>query len=108
MAPRFDRSGRWGLAFLLSGLAEEFLFRGYAQFTLTTGMGFWPSAFLLSGLFGLVHASNGGENRFGRSVGGFVRFVVVPVFSAGLEIYGVRSAFTWDMTGGRRSCTVFK
>src|SRR5580700_10611533 len=33
----------WGLAFLLSGFAEEFLFRGYAQFTLTTGMGFWPS-----------------------------------------------------------------
>jgi membrane protease YdiL (CAAX protease family) len=55
----------WGLAFLLSGLAEEFLFRGYAQFTLTTGMGFWPSAFLLSGLFGLVHASNGGEAVLG-------------------------------------------
>src|SRR5579863_193985 len=55
----------WGLAFLLSGLAEEFLFRGYAQFTLTTGMGFWPSAFLLSGLFGLVHATNGGEAVLG-------------------------------------------
>jgi uncharacterized protein len=55
----------WGLAFLLSGLAEEFLFRGYAQFTLTTGMGFWPSAFVLSGLFGLVHASNGGEAVLG-------------------------------------------
>jgi len=55
----------WGLAFLLAGLAEEFLFRGYAQFTLTTGMGFWPSAFLLSGLFGLVHATNGGENVLG-------------------------------------------
>lgn len=55
----------WALAFLLSGLAEEFLFRGYAQFTLTTGMGFWPSAFLLSGLFGLVHATNGGENVLG-------------------------------------------
>jgi uncharacterized protein len=55
----------WGLAFLLSGLAEEFLFRGYAQFTLTTGMGFWPSAFLLSGLFGLGHATNGGENILG-------------------------------------------
>jgi membrane protease YdiL (CAAX protease family) len=55
----------WGLAFLLSGLAEEFLFRGYAQFTLTTGMGFWPSAFLLSGLFGLVHGSNGGETVLG-------------------------------------------
>jgi uncharacterized protein len=55
----------WGLAFLLAGLAEEFLFRGYAQFTLTTGMGFWPSAFLLSGLFGLVHATNGGETVLG-------------------------------------------
>jgi hypothetical protein len=55
----------WGLAFLLSGLAEEFLFRGYAQFTLTTGMGFWPSAFLFSGLFGLVHATNGGETVLG-------------------------------------------
>jgi membrane protease YdiL (CAAX protease family) len=55
----------WGLAFLLAGFAEEFLFRGYAQFTLTTGMGFWPSAVLLSGLFGLVHASNGGEAVLG-------------------------------------------
>ena|SRR5579862_4378551 len=55
----------WGLAFLLAGFAEEFLFRGYAQFTLTTGMGFWPSAFLLSSLFGLVHATNGGETVLG-------------------------------------------
>jgi membrane protease YdiL (CAAX protease family) len=55
----------WALAFLLAGFAEEFLFRGYAQFTLTTGMGFWPSAFLLSGLFGLIHAGNGGENILG-------------------------------------------
>jgi len=55
----------WGLAFLLSGFAEEFLFRGYAQFTLTSGMGFWPSAFLLSGLFGLVHGTNGGETVLG-------------------------------------------
>ncbi len=55
----------WALAFLLAGLAEEFLFRGYAQFTLTTGMGFWPSAFLLSGLFGLLHATNGGETLLG-------------------------------------------
>jgi len=64
----------WGVAFLLAGFAEEFLFRGYAQFTLTTGMGFWPSAFLLSGLFGLVHATNGGENVLG----------VVSVVSFGL------------------------
>jgi uncharacterized protein len=62
----------WGLAFLLSALAEEFLFRGYAQFTLTTGMGFWPSALLLSALFGLAHATNAGETILGDlSVVGF-------------------------------------
>jgi len=61
----FTAAAAWCLAFLLSAFAEEFLFRGYAQFTLTTGMGFWPSAFLLSGLFGLVHATNGGENVLG-------------------------------------------
>ncbi|MGB8542922.1 MAG: CPBP family intramembrane glutamic endopeptidase [Candidatus Acidiferrales bacterium] len=61
----FTAAAGWGLAFLLSGLAEEFLFRGYPQFTLTTGMGFWPSAFLLSGLFGLVHGTNGGETVLG-------------------------------------------
>lgn len=61
----FTAATAWALAFLLAGFAEEFLFRGYAQFTLTTGMGFWPSAFLLSGLFGLVHASNGGETALG-------------------------------------------
>ncbi len=55
----------WGLAFLLSALAEEFLFRGYAQFTLTTGMGFWPAALLLSGLFGLAHIDNKGETVLG-------------------------------------------
>ena len=55
----------WGGAFLLSAIAEEFLFRGYAQFTLATGIGFWPSAVVLSALFGLGHLSNKGENILG-------------------------------------------
>jgi membrane protease YdiL (CAAX protease family) len=55
----------WGGAFLLSAIAEEFLYRGYAQFTLTTGIGFWPAALLLSVLFGGGHLSNRGENLFG-------------------------------------------
>ncbi len=50
---------------MIVGLSEEFAFRGYLQFTLTTGMGFWPSAVLLSVLFGLAHASNPGESKFG-------------------------------------------
>jgi len=55
----------WTAAFVLVGLGEEFSFRGYLQFTLTTGMGFWPSAILMSALFGLAHASNPGESKFG-------------------------------------------
>ncbi len=55
----------WGATFVLVGLAEEFSFRGYLQFTLTTGMGFWPSAILLSALFGFAHAGNPGESKAG-------------------------------------------
>jgi len=55
----------WGATFILVGLAEEFSFRGYLQYTLTTGMGFWPSAILLSVLFGAAHATNPGETKFG-------------------------------------------
>jgi membrane protease YdiL (CAAX protease family) len=55
----------WGGTFILVGLAEEFAFRGYLQFTLTTGMGFWPSAILLSLLFGLAHKGNPGESNGG-------------------------------------------
>lgn len=55
----------WGATFILVGLAEEFAFRGYLQYTLTTGSGFWPSAILLSGLFGIAHAGNPGESKAG-------------------------------------------
>ena len=43
------------------GMAEEFIFRGYLQYTLTRGMGFWPAAVLASVLFGLVHLDVPGE-----------------------------------------------
>jgi uncharacterized protein len=55
----------WGATFVLVGLAEEFSFRGYLQYTLSTGIGFWPSAFLLSALFAMAHAGNPGESKFG-------------------------------------------
>jgi CAAX protease family protein len=45
----------WTLASLAIGFAEEFLFRGYPQFSLGNGMGFWPAAFLISFLFGALH-----------------------------------------------------
>lgn len=51
----------WGLFFLLVGFFEDFLFRGYSQFTLTRAIGFWPAAILLSCMFGLIHSQNVGE-----------------------------------------------
>lgn len=51
----------WALMFLLVGLFEEFLLRGYAQFTLARGIGFWPAALILSGVFGAIHLRNPGE-----------------------------------------------
>lgn len=57
----------WLLAFLFVGLEEEFTFRGYAQFTLTTGMGFWPAAILLSLAFGSAHLANSGEDWVGAA-----------------------------------------
>ncbi len=55
----------WALAFVLVGVFEEFLFRGYAQFTSATGIGFWPAAISLSALFGAVHLGNPGEGWIG-------------------------------------------
>lgn len=51
----------WGIAFLLTGFFEEFVFRGYSQYTLAMGMGFWPAAVLLSVSFGAIHLGNSGE-----------------------------------------------
>ncbi|MBO0912102.1 MAG: CPBP family intramembrane metalloprotease [Acidobacteria bacterium] len=45
----------WAVLFLVVGLFEEFVTRGYTQFTLAQGMGFWPAAFLLSFIFGALH-----------------------------------------------------
>jgi uncharacterized protein len=55
----------WCVTFVIVGLSEEFTFRGYMQYTLTTGMGFWPAAVLMSGLFAAAHAGNPGESRIG-------------------------------------------
>ncbi|MBA3916519.1 MAG: CPBP family intramembrane metalloprotease [Acidobacteriales bacterium] len=55
----------WSLGFLLVGLAEEFAFRGYAQYSLSQGIGFWPAAVVMSGMFGLAHWGNNGETKWG-------------------------------------------
>ncbi len=55
----------WAGFFLIVGFYEEFFTRGYAQFTLTESVGFWPAAILLSLGFGALHLENPGENWVG-------------------------------------------
>jgi uncharacterized protein len=51
----------WLVVMLLLGVAEELLYRAYPLYALSSGMGFWPAAVLLSLLFGAVHLSKPGE-----------------------------------------------
>jgi membrane protease YdiL (CAAX protease family) len=65
----------WAIAFLMVGLFEEFSFRGYLQLTLTTGLGFWPAAFVTCLVFAGLHLGNPGENWIGA-----VEIVLIALF----------------------------
>lgn len=65
----------WALAFLLVGFFEEFSFRGYLQYTLTSGMGFWPAAGITCVIFAGLHLGNPGENWIGA-----VEIVLIALF----------------------------
>jgi membrane protease YdiL (CAAX protease family) len=69
----------WAVLFVFVGLFEEFLFRGYTQYTLAESIGFWPAAIILSLLFGRVHLSNPGENWVG--VAGVVTIGLIFAFA---------------------------
>jgi membrane protease YdiL (CAAX protease family) len=65
----------WALAFLLVGFFEEFTFRGYLQYTLTWGIGFWPAAGITCVIFAGMHLGNPGENWVGA-----VEIVLIALF----------------------------
>jgi uncharacterized protein len=81
----------WLVVFLAVGLFEEFTFRGYSQFTLGDGIGFWPAAILLSAAFGAVHLRNQGENWTGAAGA----FLVGMVFAFSL----LRTGNLWLAVG---------
>lgn len=89
----------WAVAFLLVGFTEEFSFRGYSQFTLTTGMGFWPAAIVLSGGFAGIHLFNPGENWVG-AVGVFLAsmVLVLPLRRTGALWFSIGLHAGWDWT----------
>jgi len=65
----------WFLCFLLVGIFEEMMFRGYLQWTLGRGIGFWWAAAILSFGFGFAHHTNSGESPVGLLSAGLVAFI---------------------------------
>jgi membrane protease YdiL (CAAX protease family) len=91
----------WAAAFLMVGFFEEFLFRGYPQFTLARGMGFWPAALVLSGLFWLAHMQNSGETWVGglSAALGAIAFCVSLWFTGNLWFaIGLHASWDWAET----------
>jgi uncharacterized protein len=87
----------WGVLFLLVGLFEEFLVRGYTQFTLARGMGFWPAGVLLSAVFGLSHLQNPGEAWTGELAAGFIGlFFCLTLRRTGNLWFAVGFHAAWD------------
>jgi membrane protease YdiL (CAAX protease family) len=91
----------WAAAFLVVGLFEEMLFRGYPQFTLASGIGFWPASIVLSGLFWLGHMGNPGETW----VGGLATALAALLFCVSLRLtgnlwfaIGLHAAWDWAET----------
>jgi hypothetical protein len=71
----FRNAVLWLIGFFLVGVFEEFAFRGYMQYTLGSGIGFWPAAAILSALFAAAHLNNPGEGIVGA-----LRVVVIAIF----------------------------
>jgi uncharacterized protein len=105
LALQGDKIFLWGLfhlvMFTFVGLFEEFLFRGYMQYTLSDGIGFWPAAVILSLIFGGAHLANPGEGWVGAA--SVVAIALLFCFSlkrTGNLWYavGLHASFDWGET----------
>ncbi|WP_229741335.1 CPBP family intramembrane glutamic endopeptidase [Silvibacterium dinghuense] len=87
----------WGLVFLGTGFFEESLLRGYVQFTMTRGVGFWWGALLFSFLFGFIHSTNPGESPVGLFQAGFVGLVFcLSLWYTGSLWWAIGFHAAWD------------
>ena len=103
----------WLVGFLFVGLFEEYVTRGYVQYTLARGLagfyrwafktrhsgalGFWTSAVIFSFLFGFVHKSNPGESPVGLLSAGLVALVFCfSLWRTGSLWWAIGVHASWD------------
>ena len=90
-------AGFWAAMFLLVALFEEFLFRGYTQFTLARGIRFWPAAVSLTCVFSLIHRGNIGETWLGLlAVAAIGFFFCLTLRRTGSLWFAVGFHAAWD------------
>jgi uncharacterized protein len=91
----------WGVVFLFVALFEESLFRGYVQFTLTRGIGFWSAAALTSALFAYAHYGKSGETVTGAVSAGAAGFLFCLLLRLSGDLWmpiGFHAAWNWGET----------
>jgi membrane protease YdiL (CAAX protease family) len=89
----------WSMAFVMVGLFEEFLYRGYALYTLGIGLGFWPASILLSALFAGLHLMNAGESIIGAlDVMIYSLFACLTLRRTGTLWFAVGLHAAWDFS----------
>ena len=87
----------WLLMFVCTGIFEESLLRGYLQYTLTRGIGFWWGALLMSILFGAIHGNNHGESPIGLFSAGAVGLVFcISLWYTGSLWWAIGFHAVWD------------
>ena len=95
--PAFKFAVFWAVMFIVVGLFEEFVSRGYTQFTLAQGMGFWPAAVLLSLVFGALHLGNKGEAWMGAvGAAAIALFFCLTLRRTGSLWFAVGMHAAWD------------
>ena len=87
----------WAVAIILGITLEEFFYRGYLQFTLTSGIGFWPTALITSVLMAADHIFNPGWTVLGLfMVGGFGLIACLLLRRTGDLWMPLGLHFAWD------------
>jgi membrane protease YdiL (CAAX protease family) len=91
----------WAVTTILGTMVEEFFYRGYLQFTLTGGIGFWPAAVITSALMAAAHMFNPGWTVLGLcTVGGFGLIACLLLRRTG-DLWmplGLHAAWDWGET----------